>query len=109
MLARYGGEEFVVILPSTPLSGGLVTATQLLDAVRTLQLPHEKSPVAAHVTISIGVAAAVPGPETSPARLVAAADEMLYRAKREGRNRVNGMRCDNVPKVTPLLRQAAAR
>ena len=49
---------------------------------------HPASPVAGHLTVSIGVAALQPEPDTDPARLVAAADRALYAAKAGGRNRV---------------------
>ena len=60
MLARYGGEEFVAILPSTPLSGGLLIAQNLRDSVRQLGLLHEYSGEEKIVTVSIGVAAITP-------------------------------------------------
>ena len=53
-----------------------------------LQLPHEHSGIAQCVTISIGVAGVQPGMDTDPERLIAAADQALYQAKKLGRNRV---------------------
>ncbi len=107
MLARYGGEEFVAILPATPLSGGLAIAQQLRDTVKNLELPHGFSVSEKLVTVSIGVAAAVPDNAGTPAMLIEAADEMLYKAKHNGRNQVQGSRCGASPFITTLPREAA--
>jgi diguanylate cyclase (GGDEF)-like protein len=90
LLARYGGEEFVAILPATPLSGGLVAAQQMHDAVVSLAIPHGASIAAEFVTVSIGVACSVPDHLSEPGLLIARADEMLYKAKQAGRNQVQG-------------------
>ena len=86
--ARYGGEEFVLILPDTDAHGALTSAERILAAVSSLALPHARSPVAAHVTVSIGVYAATPEAVRKPSEWVALADAALYRAKAGGRNRV---------------------
>ncbi len=90
LMARYGGEEFAAILPEVPHSGACTVGRSLHQGVVNLALPHSASAVAAHVTISVGVATLRPFdlPDGSGARLVALADEALYQAKREGRNRV---------------------
>ncbi len=88
LLARYGGEEFVVILPGHTLDLAASVAERLRKVVEDLQIPTSVSGVAPSVTVSIGVASAVPREKESSETLVAAADEALYRAKREGRNRV---------------------
>lgn len=90
LLARYGGEEFVCLLPETPLEGARQKADDLGEAVEALGMAHAHSSAADHVTISRGVAALVPGAEQSAAELVHRADEMLYEAKRSGRNRTRG-------------------
>ena len=87
-LARYGGEEFVVILPGTDLEGARVTAEKLRTAVESLHLPHDASSVSSWVTISLGVAVAVPDGKDSAMSLLKAADQALYAAKRKGRNTV---------------------
>ncbi|EHQ51154.1 response regulator receiver modulated diguanylate cyclase [Ectothiorhodospira sp. PHS-1] len=88
LLARYGGEEFVALLPGTDEMGCRHVAKHLLEAARSLNIPHAHSDAAPHVTISIGGAThggqtAKPDPET----LKKAADDALYRAKQAGRNR----------------------
>ena len=85
-IARYGGEEFVAILPHEDVEGAKHVAQRMLDAVRGLALPHAGSPIG-HVTISIGIAAAVPHQGSPESIIVTAADAELYRAKAGGRNR----------------------
>jgi diguanylate cyclase (GGDEF)-like protein len=85
---RYGGDEFVVILPNADDSTVRNHADRLCARVRDLALPHARSPVAKHATVSIGCAATVPESGATPERLIAAADGALYEAKRAGRNRV---------------------
>jgi diguanylate cyclase (GGDEF)-like protein len=88
LLARYGGEEFVVVLPDTTLDGACHIAENMRVAVESLAIPHAESATAAHITLSLGVAAVAPDRETPPGSLIAAADKALYRAKKQGRNRV---------------------
>ena len=85
LVARYGGEEFVCLLPESALAGAATRAEALRQAVQALGIEHAGSP-AGVVTISAGVAALVPEADSSPAALLALADERLYRAKAQGRN-----------------------
>lgn len=87
-VARYGGEELVVVLPMTGAAHARAMAERLCAGVRALAIVHERSAAAPHVTISVGVATAEPGAEGTPETLVSAADDALYRAKRNGRDRV---------------------
>ncbi len=86
--ARYGGEEFAVILPDTDAGGATQVAENTCWAVAALKLPHAASPIADHVSISIGVSTVLPkNEELSPSDLITAADTALYQAKESGRNR----------------------
>lgn len=88
LFARYGGEEFVCLLPETDLAGAIVVAQRLVAVVAERQIPHTYSRAATWVTISAGVASLVPSQEQSAIELVGVADTCLYRAKKEGRNRI---------------------
>ena len=88
LLARYGGEELVALLPNTTAEGALLVADKLRKAIADLRIPHAGSPIADHVTVSIGAATQVPTPSTSPNLLIGAADCGLYHAKQTGRHRV---------------------
>lgn len=88
LVARYGGEEFVLLLPGRTLDAAIARGEALRRAVEAEGLTHPASPLAPHVTISVGVAALVPSAETSAEQLVAAADRALYDAKTGGRDRV---------------------
>ncbi|MEO5346044.1 MAG: diguanylate cyclase [Magnetococcus sp. YQC-9] len=109
LATRYGGEEFAVLLPNTDKAAALAIAEGICTRIRRLELPHAQSEVAAHVTISVGVASMavswVERPEQpmrcpeckapaqcvdAPAALVRAAEQGLLLAKRSGRDRVMG-------------------
>jgi two-component system, sensor histidine kinase LadS len=86
VVARFGGEEFVFIAPATDAEAALNMGRRVCEALQALQLPHEASDYG-YVTASIGVAALLPSGQTTPDDLFKAADQAMYRAKREGRNR----------------------
>ena len=86
--ARYGGEEFAAILSETDAAGAWSTAERVRAAVAALEVPHAGSP-AGWVTVSIGVATAYPQLGQHAPLLVREADEGLYEAKHNGRNRVH--------------------
>lgn len=88
LLARYGGEEFVVVLPNTSSQGAYKVALGICQAVSDLHIPHAASTVADHITVSVGVASLLPDRRSTADRAVAAADQALYSAKQQGRNRV---------------------
>lgn len=87
VLARNGGEEFIALFMPAERRRILELAGQLRQAVRALAIEHAASP-AGIVTLSIGVSVLVPAPGLFADALVRAADLALYRAKREGRDRV---------------------
>ncbi|MCA9579162.1 MAG: diguanylate cyclase [Myxococcales bacterium] len=86
--ARYGGEEFAVILPATDEGGAEQVAKTILYRVQRLEVVHPDSPTASHVTVSIGVATMIATSAKAESELVKVADRALYRAKKQGRNRV---------------------
>jgi diguanylate cyclase (GGDEF)-like protein len=86
-IARYGGEEFAILGAGTDGAHAWRLAEAIREALEKLALPHTMSPFG-HVTISIGVAAIVPTEQQSVDALIRMADDALYAAKREGRNRV---------------------
>ncbi|SMP52866.1 response regulator receiver modulated diguanylate cyclase [Desulfonatronum zhilinae] len=88
MIARYGGEEFVALLPETDFQGAAGMAETLRLAVANLTLPHAYSPIADHVTVSVGHATRQAVPDQSPQDVLKAADQALYKAKEAGRNRI---------------------
>ena len=90
-VARYGGEEFAAILPATDQTGALQFAQRLHAALAEFKYPHAYSAVAQYITISIGVATTIPTAGLTPDMLSKAADEMLYAAKRAGRNTSQSM------------------
>ena len=88
MAARYGGEEMVLLLPGTEVAGAVIVAEKIRQAIYALELIHTGNPTG-FVTISAGVEAWVPVlGQSEPVELVKAADRWLYRAKADGRNRV---------------------
>jgi two-component system cell cycle response regulator len=85
--ARYGGEEFVLILPETNLEGGLAVAEKLRRGTVKTPFCGEDDGNGVRLTVSIGVAC-FPEHATQPEELLRAADEALYEAKLQGRDRV---------------------
>lgn len=86
LVARYGGEEFVLLMPATSGVHALAIAQEICQQLAQLALPHEPA-AGGVVAVSIGVAAMAPGSDDMPETLIQCADQALYRAKREGRNR----------------------
>ena len=84
---RYGGEEFCLLLPNTGPVQALAIGETVRAAVQGLGLPHATS---SHqiVTVSVGVAVALPNESQRPGDLIEAADAALYAAKHRGRNTV---------------------
>jgi two-component system cell cycle response regulator len=87
LACRYGGEEFVVVMPDTDLTFAYMVAERLRQSVADMPFPIAVPPGRLSVTISIGVTA-TDGASDTPDALLRRADQALYRAKRDGRNRV---------------------
>ena len=85
VIGRWGGEEFLAIVADANLERGLAVADRIVHRVREACLPHPSRPLGI-VTVSVGVAAAVPA-GSSPEALVELADRGLYAAKHAGRDR----------------------
>ncbi len=86
--ARYGGEEFVLVLYGPPDDYARTLPEQIRRDVLGLAIPHEGSIAATAVTVSVGVAVVAPRSGRSLQGCIQIADEALYQAKQEGRNRV---------------------
>jgi two-component system, cell cycle response regulator len=87
VVARFGGEEVVIVVPDTPLDGARAVAERIRERVEATPFVVHRGQRALPVTVSIGVAAREPS-DTSAPDLLRRADEALYEAKRDGRNRV---------------------
>jgi diguanylate cyclase (GGDEF)-like protein len=85
LVARYGGEEFVVLLPHTPLPGAQAVADRIRAAVEEKRFARERE---LRVTVSGGLVGFPDDSISTPEMLLRHADEALYQAKREGRNRI---------------------
>lgn len=87
MAARYGGEEFAVLLPGTALQGARKIADKVRRRIEISNLAHSGSRYG-RVTVSVGCASCEPPVGDSGAKLLGAADALLYEAKAAGRNQV---------------------
>lgn len=104
IVCRFGGEEFVVILPTADLEAARSRAERIRSKLRELTVLHQGQSVGV-ITVSVGVAA-LPTHGTSAKELVQAADAALYRAKREGRDRVITAQAVDVTEVTGAIPKA---
>jgi two-component system cell cycle response regulator len=86
LFARYGGEEFAVVLPETTCDGAVNLCERLRAVIESQPFRYEDKVY--NVTISLGVATTAGDDTMTPSGLLRIADEKLYEAKREGRNRV---------------------
>jgi diguanylate cyclase (GGDEF)-like protein/PAS domain S-box-containing protein len=85
-VCRFGGEEFVIVLPTANAESARARAERIRSKIRELTVLYQGQSLG-RITVSIGVSE-LPAHGTSPAELLAAADAALYRAKRDGRDRV---------------------
>ncbi len=88
--ARIGGEEFAVLLPDTNEAGARRVAEALQAELVRRAIPHAQSEVAEWITVSIGITTATAGDEL-PSQLMERADQALYVAKKNGRNRIESV------------------
>jgi two-component system cell cycle response regulator len=87
LACRYGGEEFVVVMPDTDLGVAALVAERIRRRIAGEPFPIDRGSRSIEVTISVGIAARL-GPQDNASQMLKRADEALYRAKRDGRNRV---------------------
>ena len=87
LACRYGGEEFVIIMPETDMGVATIVAERLRRRIASEPFPIEHGGKAIDVTISIGIAA-LDSADANAGNILKRADQALYRAKRDGRNRV---------------------
>jgi diguanylate cyclase (GGDEF)-like protein/PAS domain S-box-containing protein len=88
IVARYGGEEFIVLLPDTKSDGAEIVSENIRKAIDDLKICHAASKVGSFVSISLGVSSIIPSNSIQNSILIESADNALYEAKRQGRNRV---------------------
>jgi diguanylate cyclase (GGDEF)-like protein len=88
LAARYGGEEFAAILPNTDEAGAARIANEIQLQANALVIEHPRSPIARHITVSIGTATIVPTPGESAVQLLASAEAALRAAKANGRDQI---------------------
>lgn len=88
LVARYGGEEFAVILPNNDIYHAEKSAKALLERIQDLNIPHVKSVISDHITVSIGVASIIPDRQHSIQEFIEITDSALYQAKENGRSQV---------------------
>lgn len=91
LVARYGGEEFVLLMPETDIKGVRLFAEQLCQRTEEQKIPHGRSSASSWVTISVGYASTIPNQDGKASALLDEADQMLYHAKHNGRNRAHGL------------------
>jgi two-component system cell cycle response regulator len=87
LACRYGGEEFVIVMPDTDIDLAYTVAERLRQNVENTPFPLSRVSEGVRVTVSIGIASSTASGDTSE-DILHRADQALYRAKREGRNRV---------------------
>ncbi|MBB6559001.1 diguanylate cyclase (GGDEF)-like protein/PAS domain S-box-containing protein [Acidovorax soli] len=88
LVARFGGEEFIILLPGADAHAALKVAERCQRLIQKQGIAHAQSPHEQRVTLSIGVGTATPADYASPSDFIAAVDQQLYAAKRNGRNRI---------------------
>jgi len=94
LAARYGGEEFAIVLPNTNMHGAVQLAEIIRQKLAIRSIRHHSSPLDIKiVSLSIGVASAIPRQDLSINWLIMEADQALYKAKETGRDRIVSADC----------------
>ncbi|NEP87900.1 MAG: GGDEF domain-containing protein [Okeania sp. SIO2C2] len=88
LVARYGGEEFGIILPDTSAKKAKKVAELILAAIHQLHIDHCAFEIRKYITVSIGIASIIPTQLDSSESLIAKADQALYQAKEQDRDRI---------------------
>lgn len=88
LVVRFGGEEFVVLIANASPEAAKPAAERIRCNVEALEIPNHGVSAQSVVTVSVGVAVLYPKVSLAPAELLSQADDALYEAKRQGRNRV---------------------
>lgn len=88
LVARYGGEEFAVILPEADLAAARVVAERCRTLILDENIPHAPSSVSDYLTVSQGLGTIVPNEQDMPQTFIKVVDELLYKAKKQGRNAI---------------------
>lgn len=89
--ARFGGDEFVILFPETGVERAREICAKIKTGVEELRIPHQKSPISTHVTISVGIASFRPNGSGDKAELLRRADRASYLAKELGRSRIEAL------------------
>jgi diguanylate cyclase (GGDEF)-like protein/PAS domain S-box-containing protein len=87
LVARFGGEEFAAVLTETDAKGAFSLAERIREDIEALAIPHADSLISRYLTVSLGVVTVNTNDLASPAQIIALADDALYCAKKDGRNR----------------------
>ena len=95
LAVRYGGEEFAVVLLQYSSEAAYEVAERIRHSIEQAAIPHMHSPISEIISISCGVASMIPTKENDVNTLIKYADQALYLAKEEGRNRI--VRYDLLP------------
>ncbi|WP_170932758.1 diguanylate cyclase [Desulfosporosinus sp. FKB] len=91
-MGRFGGEEFAAILSNTSYDDALKIADRMRRRIEKMKIVHEQSAIVSYITISLGLATTMPSYGEDHMNLVKAADQKLYQAKDQGRNRICSVR-----------------
>ncbi len=109
LVSRYGGEEFAVIMPNTDTEGVFQVAETIRLAVESLEISNRASTVAPVITLSLGVSSMIPTAAHLPDVLIRDADNALYNAKRQGKNRTVIGKCNRTGKIKQIIRWDSKR